>query len=114
MSQSMTGKVVVITGGAAGIGRASSFAFAHEGAAVVVADIDDTRGEETTALVRDGGGEASYIRADVTKSADVRALIQGVTARYGGLDYAFNDAGLWAQAQGSWRPVKRTGKRRWR
>jgi NAD(P)-dependent dehydrogenase (short-subunit alcohol dehydrogenase family) len=100
MSQGMTGKVVVITGGAAGIGRASALAFAHEGAAVVVADIDDTKGEQTTALVRDGGGEASYIRADVTKSADVRALIQGVTARYGGLDYAFNNAGFVGSSAG--------------
>src|SRR5262245_65567238 len=89
----MTGKVVVITGGASGIGRATALAFARQGARVVIGDIDAKGAEDTVAMIRDKGGEASCIRADVTSSADVQQLVKHAVDQYGGLDYAFNNAG---------------------
>lgn len=90
----MTGKVVVITGGASGIGRATAFAFGRQGARVVIGDINAEAAEDTVAKIRDKGGEATYVRADVTKSADVQQLVQRAVDLYGGLDYAFNNAGF--------------------
>src|SRR5262245_3193036 len=67
----MNGKVVIITGGASGIGRATAIAFAREGATVVIGDLDKTGGENTVAAIKDTGGSATFIRVDVGKSADV-------------------------------------------
>ena len=94
MSKLMTGKVVVITGGASGIGRATAFAFAREGAKVVIGDIDAHGAEETVELIKSAGGEAISVRVDVTKSDDVRQMIATTVDRLGGLDYAFNNAGF--------------------
>jgi NAD(P)-dependent dehydrogenase (short-subunit alcohol dehydrogenase family) len=94
MSQLMTGKVVVVTGGAAGIGRATALAFAREGAKVVIGDLDVPGCENTVAAIKDQGGEAAYLGMDVTKSADIQALVKKAVGEYGGLDYAFNNAGL--------------------
>jgi NAD(P)-dependent dehydrogenase (short-subunit alcohol dehydrogenase family) len=94
MSKLMTGKVVVITGGASGIGQASGLAFAREGASVLIADIDGIGAEKTVATIRKNGGEASCVGADVTKSADVQQMIKSAVDLYGGLDYAFNNAGF--------------------
>jgi NAD(P)-dependent dehydrogenase (short-subunit alcohol dehydrogenase family) len=90
----MTGKVVVITGGASGIGRATALAFAREGAGVVIGDIDVAGAENTVAMIRDMGGKADCIRVDVAKSDDVQALVMKAVGQYGGLDFAFNNAGL--------------------
>jgi NAD(P)-dependent dehydrogenase (short-subunit alcohol dehydrogenase family) len=90
----MTGKVVVITGGAAGIGRASARAFAREGASVIIGDIDGAGAEETVSRIREGGGKATFVRTDVTNSADVRRMVQSAVEQHGGLDYAFNNAGF--------------------
>ncbi len=90
----MTGKVVVITGGASGIGRAAALAFAREGASVVIGDIDTAGAEDTVAAIKDKGGEASSLKVDVTITADIQALVTRAVERYGGLDYAFNNAGL--------------------
>src|SRR5450755_3130576 len=90
----MTGKVVVVTGGAAGIGRATAVAFARRGASVVIGDIDGARAEEIAASISASGGEASSVRVDVTKSAEVQNMIASTIGRYGGLDYAFNNAGF--------------------
>jgi NAD(P)-dependent dehydrogenase (short-subunit alcohol dehydrogenase family) len=94
MSNLMTGKVVVITGGASGIGRATAVAFAREGARVVIGDVDSAGAEKTVASIRESGGEASSVRVDVTKPADVQHMITNAIAQYGGLDYAFNNAGF--------------------
>jgi NAD(P)-dependent dehydrogenase (short-subunit alcohol dehydrogenase family) len=96
----MTGKVVVITGGATGIGRASAIAFAREGASVVIGDIDGAGADETVSRIREGGGNATSVRTDVTKSADVRRMVQSAVEQHGGLDYAFNNAGFVGSSAG--------------
>ena len=90
----MTGRVVVITGGASGIGRATAFAFARQGARVVIGDINANAAEDTVAKIRDKGGAASCVCADVTKAADVQQMVERAVDQYGGLDYAFNNAGF--------------------
>lgn len=94
MSMTFSGQVALVTGGAAGIGRATALAFAAEGLRVVVSDVDAAGGEGTVGLIRSAGGEATFIRCDVTRDAEVKALIDGVVAAYGRLDYAFNNAGI--------------------
>ncbi|PAU59516.1 short chain dehydrogenase [Pseudomonas sp. PIC25] len=94
MSMTFSGQVALVTGGAAGIGRATALAFAAEGLRVVVSDVDAAGGEGTVGLIRSAGGEATFIRCDVTRDAEVKALMDGVVAAYGRLDYAFNNAGI--------------------
>jgi NAD(P)-dependent dehydrogenase (short-subunit alcohol dehydrogenase family) len=94
MSDLMAGKVVVVTGGAAGIGRATAVAFARRGASVVIGDIDGAGAEMTVASIRDNGGAASRVRVDVTNPAEVQHMITSAVDQYGGLDYAFNNAGF--------------------
>jgi NAD(P)-dependent dehydrogenase (short-subunit alcohol dehydrogenase family) len=91
---SLAGKVALVTGGALGIGRASALCLARAGARVVVSDVNADDGQGTVALIRDEGGEASFIRADVANAAEVAALIEGVIAAYGRLDCAHNNAGI--------------------
>jgi NAD(P)-dependent dehydrogenase (short-subunit alcohol dehydrogenase family) len=91
---SLEGKVAVVTGAAMGIGRASAQIFAREGAAVVVADIDDERGHETVSLVESNGGQATFIRTDVSVRDDVEAMVVHALHSYGGLDCAHNNAGI--------------------
>jgi NAD(P)-dependent dehydrogenase (short-subunit alcohol dehydrogenase family) len=90
----MTGKVVVITGGASGIGRATALAFARQGARVVIGDTDVAGAEDTVAMIKGMGGEADSLRVDVAKSADVQAMVARAVGQYDGLDFAFNNAGL--------------------
>ncbi len=94
MSLSYSGRVALVTGGAAGIGRGTALAFAAEGLQVVVSDLDAAGGEATVELIRAAGGDACFVRCDVTREAEVAALMQAVVARYGRLDYAFNNAGI--------------------
>jgi NAD(P)-dependent dehydrogenase (short-subunit alcohol dehydrogenase family) len=86
-------KVVLVTGAGGGIGRGTALAFARAGARVVVADIA-AAGEETAALVRAAGGQAVFIRTDVTRADQVQAMVAQTVATYGRLDCAFNNAGI--------------------
>ncbi len=90
----LDGKIALITGAGSGIGRATALVFAREGAAVACSDIDEESGEATVELVQDTGGTASFVRADVSKAADVEAMVQAVVERYGRLDVAYNNAGI--------------------
>ncbi|MBD9416244.1 SDR family oxidoreductase [Pseudomonas sp. PDM16] len=94
MSMTFSGKVALVTGGAAGIGRATAQAFAAEGLQVVVSDVDVAGGEGTVQAIRAAGGEAVFVRCDVTRDAEVQALMEQIVATYGRLDYAFNNAGI--------------------
>jgi len=89
-----TDKVVLITGAGNGIGRTTALAFAQQGASVVVADMSRSAGEETTALITQAGGTASFILCDVTKDQDVQSMVAGTLEIYGKLDIAFNNAGI--------------------
>jgi NAD(P)-dependent dehydrogenase (short-subunit alcohol dehydrogenase family) len=91
---SLEGKVAVVTGAAAGIGRASAQIFAREGASVVVADVDEEGGRETVAMIEAAGGRASFIRTDVSVAPEVAAMVHHARATYGGLDCAHNNAGI--------------------
>jgi NAD(P)-dependent dehydrogenase (short-subunit alcohol dehydrogenase family) len=88
-----TGKVVLVTGGATGIGRATSLAFARQGATVVIGDVDD-RASETVRLIEAAGGTGRFVRTDVTVAADVEGLVRTTVDTYGGLHVAFNNAGI--------------------
>ncbi|MEJ2110609.1 MAG: SDR family oxidoreductase [Acidobacteriota bacterium] len=90
-------KVVLVTGGAYGIGRAAAIGFIKRGAKVVIADIDAKRGEETLAIVRNLGGDAVFVKTDVASEADVQALVEETIETYGKLDCAFNNAGIHKQ-----------------
>lgn len=94
MIRDFEGKVVIVTGGGYGIGRAACMAFCRDGAKVVLADVDVGSGEETINLIKGAGGEASFVRADVSREEEVEALVQKTVDTYGGLDCAFNNVGI--------------------
>ncbi|WP_323173538.1 glucose 1-dehydrogenase [Natrialba sp. PRR66] len=87
-------KTAVVTGASSGIGRASAQRFAAADAKVVVADTDEKGGGETVDLIEDNGGEATFIHTDVSKVADVEALVDAAVDTYGRLDFAHNNAGI--------------------
>jgi len=93
MSGTLEGKIVFVTGGGGGIGRATSLVMAREGAAVAVSDSDLPLAEETVAQVRAAGGTAVALAGDVADEAQVKAMIDSVVAQFGRLDCAFNNAG---------------------
>jgi NAD(P)-dependent dehydrogenase (short-subunit alcohol dehydrogenase family) len=95
MEKRLTGKVAVVTGGASGIGRVAAQIFAREGTRVVVAtDSNIAGGEETVASIRSAGGEAIFVKCDVSQASDVASMIDTCVSTYGRLDYAFNNAGI--------------------
>jgi NAD(P)-dependent dehydrogenase (short-subunit alcohol dehydrogenase family) len=87
-------KKAIITGGASGIGRAAALLFAGAGAAVVIADIDDQRGEAVVKKIHAGGGEGIYVHCDVTKAEDCQRTVQRTINSFGGVDILFNNAGI--------------------
>lgn len=93
-----TGQVALVTGAGAGIGRACAEGFARSGANVVVSDIDERTGSETATAIRETGGSAVFIPADVSRAADVRTLIAKTVSTFGRLDIAHNNAGISAAA----------------
>ena len=94
MAGLLDGKSALITGGGGGIGRATALAFAREGGRVAVADVAIEAARETVALVNAAGGQAISLSGDVTRDAEVRAMIEDVVRTYGRLDCAFNNAGI--------------------
>jgi len=90
----LTDKVAIITGASSGIGRASAYVFAKEGAKIVVADIDDAGGEETVATIKENGGEAIFVHTDVSKASDAENLIKTTKDKFGKIDILFNNAGV--------------------
>ncbi|MDX2006150.1 MAG: glucose 1-dehydrogenase [Meiothermus sp.] len=87
-------KVALITGGGSGIGRETCVLFALEGAAVVVADVNDAAGRETVGLIESAGGRATYVHADVSKAADAEKMVAVAEQTYGKLNVLFNNAGI--------------------
>ncbi len=94
MAGRLEGKVALVTGGGSGIGRASALTFAREGAKVVVADVVVNGGEETVGMIKKAGGDAIFVKADVSKATEVEALINQAVETYGRLDCAYNNAGI--------------------
>ena len=90
----LTGKRALITGAASGIGRATALLLAREGAAVAVVDVDETGGQAVAQQIRDEGGQAIFLRCDVTRADDCRHAVQRTVERLGGLDILFNNAGI--------------------
>lgn len=87
-------KVALITGGASGIGRETSLLFAREGASVVVADMDDSGGQETVKMIGAAGGKAQYIHADVSSAKESERMIATAEKEFGKLNVLFNNAGI--------------------
>ncbi|MEU6709620.1 glucose 1-dehydrogenase [Streptomyces wuyuanensis] len=102
-------KVAIITGAARGIGRSSAVHFARHGARLLLADLDSEPGEEVAELVRREGGEAAFVRTDVSDAQDVEALVATALQLYGRLDCAFNNAGIDGEAS----PLSESSEENW-
>jgi NAD(P)-dependent dehydrogenase (short-subunit alcohol dehydrogenase family) len=109
MTPELQGKVGIITGGTSGIGREAAVLFAKAGAKVVVAGRREAEGKETIDLIRAAGGDGLFVKTDVSRAADVRALVQKTVEKFGRLDVAFNNAGI----EGSWSPIAEQSEEDW-
>ena len=94
MPRRLDSKVALVTGGASGIGRATALTFAREGAKLVIADMQEEGGQQTVHLITEKGGEAIFVKTDVSKAVEVQALISKAVETYGRLDCAHNNAGI--------------------
>lgn len=109
MKQRFSDKVVLVTGGSSGIGRATALAFAEEGAIVVIGDVEVEGSEETVRQIRGIGGQAMHVRADVSNASDVAGLVDICVETFGRLDIAFNNAGI----SGTSAPVAELSEESW-
>ena len=100
MTGNMEGKVALVTGGSSGIGRATALAFANEGARVVIANRTQGTGEQVVRAIVDAGGEAIWVKTDVTQADQVEAMVRATLDAYGRLDCAFNNGG--SGGKGGW------------
>jgi NAD(P)-dependent dehydrogenase (short-subunit alcohol dehydrogenase family) len=100
MTGRLDGKVALITGSGSGMGRAAAELFAREGAKVVVTDVVDDAGNATVAAVRAAGGDATYVRADVSQWSDCQAMVKCATDTYGALHVLYNNAGIFPADDG--------------
>jgi NAD(P)-dependent dehydrogenase (short-subunit alcohol dehydrogenase family) len=99
MAGRVKGKVALVTGGASGIGRGCAERLAAEGATVVITDVQDAKGDEVVAGIKQAGGKASYLHHDVTDEADWESVVGQVKKAHGRLDVLVNNAGIAVNAQ---------------
>ncbi len=97
----LDGKVALITGGASGMGKVASQLFAREGAKVVLSDVAEEAGEAVAAAIRDGGAQAAYVHADVSRASDAEAMVRFTVDTFGGLTVLYNNAGVFPERDGS-------------
>jgi NAD(P)-dependent dehydrogenase (short-subunit alcohol dehydrogenase family) len=109
MTTELRGKVGIVTGGTSGIGREAAVLFAKAGAKVVVAGRREVEGKETVDLVRAAGGDGLFVKTDVSRAADVQALVRKTVEKFGRLDIAFNNAGI----EGNWIPIAEQAEEDW-
>ena len=109
MAGTLDGKVAFITGGGSGIGQATAKVFAREGARIVVADIDESGGRQTVSEIADLGAEALFVLADVSEEDQVISAIRQTVDHFGGLDCAFNNAGI----GGEFTPLANYSRKAW-
>jgi NAD(P)-dependent dehydrogenase (short-subunit alcohol dehydrogenase family) len=98
MAQQLSGKVAIVTGASSGIGKATAILYAREGAKVVLSDIDEQQGNAAAEEIKETGADAAFVRADVSKPADMEELVNRTVELYGRLDVAFNNAGIGGEA----------------
>src|SRR6266436_3170265 len=94
LNGSLKNKVALITGGTSGIGEAAALQLARAGAKVVVAGRRENEGQAVVKAIDDAGGQALFVKTDVSREADVKALVDKTVAKFGRLDFAFNNAGV--------------------
>jgi NAD(P)-dependent dehydrogenase (short-subunit alcohol dehydrogenase family) len=94
MNKSFQSKVALVTGAGSGLGKVSALAFAREGAKVIVSDVDEKHGQQTAQIISKAGGDATFVKVDVTQAAQVENLINETVKTYGGLHYAHNNVGI--------------------
>ncbi|HLH73679.1 MAG TPA: SDR family NAD(P)-dependent oxidoreductase, partial [Chloroflexota bacterium] len=104
-------KVVIVTGGALGIGRATALEFAREGASVVVADINPEAGHAVLAQLQGMPGQGQFVEADVSRSADCQRVVSEAVTAFGGVDVLFNNVGI--QPASSYANVEQTPEDLW-
>src|ERR1700745_512994 len=101
MAGCVAGKVALVAGGASGIGRATALTFAREGAKLVIADMNADGGHQTVHMITENGGEAIFVRTDVSQAVEVQVLISKAVETYGRLDCAHNNAGISSGGEGA-------------
>jgi NAD(P)-dependent dehydrogenase (short-subunit alcohol dehydrogenase family) len=94
MQREMDGTVALVTGGAAGIGKAAAMAFAGQGARVVLGDVKDDQGNAVSQAIERAGGRALFVKADISKATDVEMLVEKAVTAFGRIDHAVNNAGI--------------------
>jgi NAD(P)-dependent dehydrogenase (short-subunit alcohol dehydrogenase family) len=109
MAADLKNKVAIVTGGTSGIGRETAVLFAEAGAKVVVAGRREAEGKEVVDQIRAAKGEAFFVKTDVSKAADVEALVHKTVEKYGRIDTAFNNAGV----EGNWTPLVDMAEEDW-
>jgi NAD(P)-dependent dehydrogenase (short-subunit alcohol dehydrogenase family) len=109
MTADLQGKVALITGGTSGIGCDSAILFAKSGAKVVITGRREAEGKETVEMIRAAGGDALFVKSDVSKASDVQMFVQKTVDHFGRLDVAFNNAGI----EGTWVPIVEQSEEDW-